>query len=81
MTTIFKKIIAMFAVILQLLIGVCQMFFCVVGGDCAVGDSGDDLPQRFGSYITYGKYTGNACPGGFVCRNVAAFVQGKLTVY
>jgi hypothetical protein len=51
----------------------------MVGGGCAVGCGGDDLPDGFGADIAYGVDPGKAGAGGFVGDNIATFIQRNLS--
>jgi len=53
----------------------CQIFFCLMDGNCTIGSGGDDLPQTLGPHITHGIHTGDIGGGGFAGQNIAVCVQ------
>ena len=55
-----------------------QIFLRVVDGYRAVRYGGDHLPQRLGAHIARGEHAGEVGAGGFVCHDIAGFVQQLL---
>ena len=55
-----------------------QIFLRIVDGYRAVRYGGDHLPQRLGAHVAHGEHAGDAGSGGFVCDDVAGFVQRQF---